>query len=41
MVASKPFFVRDNLTVLNGDVIDMLRQLEDESVNLVVTSPPY
>ena len=29
------------LTVLNGDALDMLRTLPDESVNCCVTSPPY
>ncbi len=28
-------------TILNGDVIDMLRTLPDQSVNTCVTSPPY
>jgi DNA modification methylase len=27
--------------LLQGDVIDMLKTLPDESVNCVVTSPPY
>lgn len=29
------------LTILNGDALDMLRILPDESVNCCVTSPPY
>lgn len=28
-------------TILNGDVIDMLKTLPDQSVNTCVTSPPY
>jgi DNA modification methylase len=28
-------------TILQGDWIDVLRTLPDESVHLVVTSPPY
>jgi DNA modification methylase len=28
-------------TVICGDVIDSLKTLPDESVNCVVTSPPY
>jgi len=35
-------FYRDNMATLYcGDCIDMLRQLPDESVHCVVTSPPY
>ncbi len=34
-------FVRDSdFTLLNGDVLDALRTLPDESVHTVVTSPP-
>ena len=28
-------------TVVVGDVLDVLRQMPDESVDCVVTSPPY
>jgi DNA modification methylase len=30
-----------SITILQGDVCDRLRELPDESVNCVVTSPPY
>lgn len=30
-----------NLTLLNGNALDMLRTLETESVDCIVTSPPY
>jgi DNA modification methylase len=31
----------DRLTILNGDALEMLRTLPDESVQCCVTSPPY
>lgn len=35
-------YVQDaDFTLWNGDVLDCLAQLEDESVHVVVTSPPY
>src|SRR5436190_1583096 len=27
--------------IYQGDCLDLLKQLEDESINLVITSPPY
>lgn len=30
-----------NLRILQGDVLDMLAILDDESIQCVVTSPPY
>lgn len=33
---------RDNhVTLFNGDCINLLKEIEDESVDLVITSPPY
>lgn len=35
-------FNKDNdITLFNGDCIDLLQQIPDQSVQLVVTSPPY
>ncbi len=31
----------DRFTILNGDAVEMLKTLTDESVDCVVTSPPY
>lgn len=31
----------DNQRIICGDIIDELKKLEDESVNLIVTDPPY
>lgn len=31
----------NQVTLHNGDCIDLLRRLPDESVDLVITSPPY
>lgn len=33
--------MKDALTILEGDVLDRLRDIPDESVQCVVTSPPY
>lgn len=33
--------MKDRLTILQGDCIDQLRTLPDESVHCCVTSPPY
>jgi site-specific DNA-methyltransferase (adenine-specific) len=36
-----PYFEDGPVTVYQGHVLDVLRQMPDESVNCVVTSPPY
>jgi site-specific DNA-methyltransferase (adenine-specific)/site-specific DNA-methyltransferase (cytosine-N4-specific) len=38
---SRPVRIRKGGPVLHGDCLDLLPTLEDESVSLVVTSPPY
>jgi len=30
-----------NRTILQGDVLDKLREIEPESIDCVITSPPY
>ncbi|HHD83053.1 MAG TPA: site-specific DNA-methyltransferase [Bacteroidetes bacterium] len=35
------FSKRNHLVVFNGDCIDLLKQIPSESIQLVVTSPPY
>lgn len=37
----KAFRPNHKVTLLNGDCMDLLRNMPDESVDLVVTSPPY
>lgn len=37
----KPYFIDDAITLYLGDAHEVLRALSDESVNCVVTSPPY
>jgi len=37
----KPFYERDGITLYCGDVLETLRQMPGESVQCVVTSPPY
>jgi len=35
------YFKTNNGILYNGDVIDELKNLPDESVNMCITSPPY
>lgn len=37
----EPFYVDDLGTLYNGDSRELIKQLPDESVNCIVTSPPY
>jgi DNA modification methylase len=37
----KPYYAADNLTLYHGDCRDVLAQMEPESVQCAVTSPPY
>ena len=37
----QPYYQDDQATLYNGDCLDVMRQMADESVDLVVTSPPY
>ena len=37
----KTYFKDDTITVYNGEALEVLRELESESVNTCVTSPPY
>lgn len=37
----QPYYEDDQVTLLHGDSLEVLRTLPDESVNCVVTSPPY
>ena len=38
---SKPYFEADGITLYHGDCLDVLRAIPDESVDAVVTDPPY
>ncbi len=37
----KPYYERDGITIYHGDCRDILPTLEAESIDLVLTSPPY
>jgi len=37
----KPYYQEDRITIYNGDSIDIMKQMPDESVNTIITSPPY
>lgn len=35
-------FIKDNLnTIINGDCLDVMKQIPDKSIDLVLTDPPY
>ena len=36
-----PYYEQGGVTLYHGDVLGVLRELPDESVNCCVTSPPY
>jgi len=38
---SNTFSLAKHIVVFPGDCLELLRQIPDESVQLVVTSPPY
>jgi site-specific DNA-methyltransferase (adenine-specific) len=35
------FYQDDHCTIYHGDALDLMREMGDESVDIVVTSPPY
>lgn len=37
----KPYYQDNHITIYNGHVLDVLHEMESESVQCVVTSPPY
>ena len=37
----KPYYQEENITIYNGDCLEVLPELKDESIDLVLTSPPY
>lgn len=37
----RPYLEDPDFTLWNGDALEVLRELPDESVNCCVTSPPY
>lgn len=41
MAISEQFQADNRITLFNGDCIDLLHEIPNESVDLVVTSPPY
>lgn len=36
-----PYYQKNNVTLYLGDCMEVMRELPDESVQCVVTSPPY
>lgn len=38
---AQAFFPAERIVVHSGDCLELLRSIADESVQLIVTSPPY
>lgn len=37
----KPYYEEPNITIYNGDCLEIITQLRDESIDMVITDPPY
>jgi len=37
----KPYYKDDWVTIYNGDCLEVMKELPDESIDLIVTDPPY
>lgn len=37
----KPYYNKDGLTIYSGNCLDVMRQIEGKSFDLILTSPPY
>ena len=40
-LADKPFYENNGIVIYNGDVIEVLETLPNDSIDMVITSPPY
>ena len=40
-MSADPYFADESVTIHYGDALDVLQRMPDESVDIVVTSPPY
>ena len=41
IVMSKPYIINDKVSLYIGDAIKIMKKLEDNSIDLIITSPPY
>lgn len=41
MIIATEFSPNENIVLFNGDCLDFLKQLPDDSMQLIITSPPY
>ncbi len=37
----KPYYNKDGITIFNGDCLQTLKEISDESIDMCITSPPY
>ena len=40
-IKQKPYFSEDNFVLYNGDCLDILNQLPENSVDMIFADPPY
>jgi len=41
IVAEKPYFLKDNFVLYNGDSLRVLAQLPEDSIDMIFADPPY
>ena len=41
MKINKRFKITNDITLYNGNCLNLLKKIPDESVDLIITSPPY
>ena len=37
----KPYYSEPNITIYNGDCLEVMKELEDESIDCIIADPPY
>lgn len=41
IVTNKPYFIKDNFVLYHGDSLNILRQLPENSIDMIFADPPY
>lgn len=41
MIKINPYYKKDGIIIYNGDCLEILNQIEDNSIDIILTSPPY
>lgn len=37
----KPYYDKDNITIYHGECLDVMQEMEDNSIDTIITDPPY